>query len=103
MNLYEITFRALIGTFLKYGICVERINVDENTVYIALPKNSYVHGQGSIKNIDDQAKIIKKLLINMGILSPDGKVKYRGTNTCWTKETGNENFIKNIELVLGEY
>ena len=67
------------------------------------PKNSYVHGQGCIKNIDDQAKIIKKLLINIGILPSDGKVKYRGTNVCWTKETGNENFINNIELVLGEY
>lgn len=103
MNPYEITFRALLGTFLKHGICVERVNVGENTIYISLPKNSYVHGQGCIKNIDDQAKIIKKLLINIGILPSDGKVKYRGANVCWTKETGNENFINNIELVLGEY
>lgn len=103
MNPYEITFRALLGTFLKHGICVERVNVGENTIYISLPKNSYVHGQGCIKNMDDQAKIIKKLLINIGILPSDGKVKYRGTNVCWTKETGNENFINNIELVLGEY
>ena len=70
MNPYEITFRALLGTFLKHGICVERVNVGENTIYISLPKNSYIHG---------------------------------GTNFCWTKETGNENFINNIELVLGEY
>ena len=90
---YEITFRALLGTFLKHGICVERVNVGENTIYISLPKNSYIHGQGCIK----------KLLINIGILPSDGKVKYRGTNVCWTKETGNENFINNIELVLGEY
>lgn len=44
MNPYEITFRALLGTFLKHGICVERVNVGENTIYISLPKNSYVHG-----------------------------------------------------------
>ena len=31
MNPYEITFRALLGTFLKHGICVERVNVGENT------------------------------------------------------------------------
>ncbi len=60
MNPYEITFRALLGTFLKHGICVERVNVGEILFYISLPKNSYVHGQGCIKNIDDQAKIIKK-------------------------------------------
>lgn len=29
MNPYEITFRALLGTFLKHGICVERVNVGE--------------------------------------------------------------------------
>lgn len=38
MNPYEITFRALLGTFLKHGICVERVNVGENTIYISLPK-----------------------------------------------------------------
>ena len=56
MNPYEITFRALLGAFLKHGICVERINVGENTIYISLPKNSYIHGQGCIKTLMTKQK-----------------------------------------------
>lgn len=56
MNPYEITFRALLGTFLKHGICVERVNVDENTIYISLPENSYIHGQGCIKTLMTKQK-----------------------------------------------
>lgn len=92
----------MIGAFLLEGMIIDKIDFDNEILYIQIPKESYSYlkPDSKIKCADDFAKRIKTVWIELGIFSDKGKVKYKERNIKWTEELGNENYNKNIGYIL---
>lgn len=95
----EVT-EGMMGAFLMDGVEIQRIDFDNNVLYILIPRDSYSYGRGEIKCAEDYAKNIKRVFIELGIFDINCSVRYKVKDIYWTKEMGDKNFNENIGKVL---
>ena len=92
MNLQLI--KGLLGAFLYEGVDIDKIDEENCTIYISIPKDSDSFKRtGSIDNAKQYASNIKRILSQLS--SQDIKIKYKLKDVYWTKEMGDENFERN--------
>ena len=101
MNLGKSILQGITGAFLLDGIEVNKLDVDNQVLYLTIPERSYTYEESEkIKCASDYAKRIKETWIEMGIFSRDCTVKYKTKDIYWTKEMGEKNYEENMHRVL---
>ena len=101
MSLGKSILQGIIGSFLLEGVEVNKLDVDNQILYLTIPERSYSYGRSEkIKCASDYAKRIKEIWIEMGIFSRDCTVKYRTKDIYWTKEMGKKNYEENKHHVM---
>lgn len=93
---------GMMGAYLKEGLDIDKLDLDNHVLYITVPKSSDTYdGPGAITSPETFAKRIKETWIEMGIFPKDkGKVFYKIKDVHWTVEMGEENYKKNKDKVL---
>lgn len=99
MNLGKSMGIGMLGAFLHMGVDIDKIDWNNSTLYITVPKESYDYGLGKIDSPKSLAESIKKYFIDMNIIK-DCKCKYRTRDVLWTKEMGEANFKNNIHGLM---
>ena len=101
MSLGKSILQGIIGSFLLEGIEVNKLDVDNQILYLTIPERSYSYGRSEkIKCAADYVKRIKETWIEMGIFSQNCTVKYKTKDIYWTKEMGEKNYEENKHHVM---
>ena len=91
------------GMLLQDGVIIDKLDKDNQVIYINIPEDSYAYHEENKANITDAgsyAKRLKEMLSELMQL-PNLKLKYKTYLGYWTKEQGNQNFKRNIGQYIG--
>ena len=79
----------ILHTLTKTGVKVDNIDYDTFTVSLSIPKKSYFYKpENLVHDAASYAKRIKETWIELGLLPPYGKIKYREIDIDFTEEMG---------------
>lgn len=97
MDLGTVLQISWMGAFCQLGIDVVKLNVADNTLYLSIPKHSYIYeSSAKIHNASEQAKNLHKTLSKF---VPRLRMMYKEKDIHWTKEMGEQNFENNKEAI----
>ena len=100
MSLGKSILQGIIGSFLLEGIEVNKLDFDNQVLYLTIPEKSYSFNTEKIKCAADYARRIKEIWIGMGIFSQNCTVKYKTKDVYWTREMGEKNYEENKYHVM---
>ena len=92
---------GLNGMLLKDGVDILKFDPENGELIIELPEKSFAYNTEKIKSGEDYVKRLKEILIELGILLKDSKIKYRTKPIEWTKEMGDMNYEENKKFLCG--
>ena len=79
----------IIYVLTRTGVKIDSIDYDTFTVSLSIPKKSYFYKPGNlVHDAESYAKRIKETWIELGLLPPHGKIKYREIDIDFTEEMG---------------
>lgn len=92
----KLMVQGIIGGFLRMGVSVEKLDLDNEILYLKIPEKSYDYNDSqTVKCAQDLACRIKETWIGLGIFSKNCTVKYKTYDVYWTKEMGEKNYQEN--------
>ena len=88
----------IMSVLTRTGVKIDNIDYDTFTVSLSIPKKSYFYKpENIVHDAASYAKRIKETWIELGLLPPYGKIKYREIDIDFTEEMGHVRILNLLD------